>query len=127
MIYNYNKRFVSNARTLRKNMTDEEKHLWYDFLKKLPLTVNRQKNIGNYIVDFFVASKRVVIEVDGAQHGSEENRKADEKRDRDLSDLGITVLRYKNIDVNKNFNAVCEDILRHLGLSPKMLKNKNIE
>ena len=124
MIYNYNKRFVSNARTLRKNMTDEEKHLWYDFLKKLPFTVNRQKNIGNYIVDFFIASKRVVIEGDGSQHGSEENRKADEKRDRDLSNLGITVLRYKNTDVNKNFNAVCEDILRHLDLSVKMLKNK---
>ena len=50
MIYSYNKKLVSNARALRNNMTDEENHLWYDFLKKLPLTVNRQKNIGNYSV-----------------------------------------------------------------------------
>lgn len=67
MIYSYNKKLVSNARALRNNMTDEENHLWYDFLKKLPLTVNRQKNIGNYIVDFFIASKRIVIEIDGIQ------------------------------------------------------------
>ena len=67
MIYSYNKKLVSNARALRNNMTDEENHHWYDFLKKLPLTVNRQKNIGNYIVDFFIASKRIVIEIDGIQ------------------------------------------------------------
>ena len=59
MIYSYNKKLVSNARALRNNMTDEENHLWYDFLKKLPLTVNRQKNIGNYILDFFIDSKRL--------------------------------------------------------------------
>ncbi|MBQ2826585.1 MAG: DUF559 domain-containing protein, partial [Clostridia bacterium] len=64
MIYKYNKNLVSNAQALRKNMTPEEKHLWYDFLKKLPCTVNRQKNIGNFIVDFFIASKRIVIEID---------------------------------------------------------------
>lgn len=75
MIYSYNKKLVSNARALRNNMTDEENHLWYDFLKKLPLTVNRQKNIGNYIVDFFIASKRIVIEIDGIQHKMPENKK----------------------------------------------------
>ena len=55
----YNKKLISNARALRKNMTPEEKHLWYDFLKKLPCTVNRQKNIGNFIVDFYIASKNI--------------------------------------------------------------------
>ena len=116
MIYNYNKRFVSIARTLRKNMTDEEKHLWYDFLKDLPYTVNRQKNIGNYIVDFFIASKRIVIEIDGIQHRRPEHKVADEKRDRELGSLGITVLRYSNAAINKNFGAVCRDIKRHLDL-----------
>ena len=122
MIYNYNKKLVANSRSLRKNMTDEEKHLWYDFLKRLPVTVNRQKNIGNYIVDFFIASKRIVIEIDGAQHLMQENKEADIKRDADLRALGVTVLRYSNVDINGKFNTVCEDILSHLGLSASDLK-----
>ncbi len=103
-------------------MTDEEKHLWYDFLKNLPVTVNRQKNIGNYILDFFIASKRIAIEIDGAQHNMPENKDADEERDFDLRNLGITVLRYSNLDINKNFNVVCEDILQRLELQPSVLK-----
>ena len=122
MIYNYNKKLVANSRSLRKNMTDEEKHLWYDFLKRLPVTVNRQKNIGNYIVDFFIASKKIVIEIDGAQHLMQENKEADDIRDSELRALGVTVLRYSNIDINRNFNTVCEDILSHLGLSASDLK-----
>ena len=119
MIYNYSKKLVPNARTLRKNMTKEEKHIWYDFLKNLPVTVNRQKNIGNYIVDFFIAEKRVVIEIDGSQHGMEGQKAADEKRDADLNALGITVLRYRNQDINQNFYAVCQDILLKLNLEYK--------
>ena len=61
MLFKYNKNLVPCAQQLRKDMTKEEKHLWYDFLKKLPITVNRQKNIGNYIVDFLISSKRIVI------------------------------------------------------------------
>ncbi|MBQ4116559.1 MAG: endonuclease domain-containing protein [Clostridia bacterium] len=125
MIYNYNRKLKTNAQNLRKNMTDEEKHLWYDFLKKLPMTVNRQKTIGNYIVDFFIASKRVVIELDGSQHRLPENKQADEKRDADLRSLGVTVLRYRNLDVNTNFNVVCEDILKCLGLTANDLKINN--
>ena len=98
-------------------MTKEEKHLWYDFLKKLPCTVNRQKTIGDYIVDFFISHRRIVIELDGSQHNVEENKKADELRDLDLQKLGITVLRYSNMDIITRFNAVCEDILKHLELS----------
>ena len=103
-------------------MTPEEKHLWYDFLKKLPFTVNRQKNIGNYIVDFFITSKRVVIEIDGRQHGLEENKRSDAIRDIELNKLGIKVLRYKNKDINHNFNSVCEDILRNLDMQLSDLK-----
>ena len=90
----YNTGLTKNARDLRKNMTPEEKHLWYDFLKLLPITVRRQHNIENYIVDFYIAEKKIVIEVDGIQHNAEENRAADEKRDADLSHWGIKVLRY---------------------------------
>ena len=119
----YNKNLVANAQALRKKMTDEEKRLWYDFLKKLPLTVNRQKNIGNYIVDFFIASRSLVIELDGAQHLMEENKEADASRDEYMKVMGITVLRYSNVDINKNFNTVCEDILFHIGLNANDFKH----
>jgi very-short-patch-repair endonuclease len=115
-MFPYNKELVPNAKTLRKNMTPEERHLWYDFLKRLPMTVRRQHNIENYIVDFYVAEKKIVIEIDGRQHTSPEHRKADMLRDTALSKWGITVLRYTNIQVNQNFSAVTGDILRHLGL-----------
>ena len=103
-------------------MTPEEKQLWYQFLRKLPVTVNRQKNIGDYIVDFFIAQKRLVIEIDGRQHTLPKNKTADKLRDDHLKSLGITVLRYKNDSINKNFNTVCNDILKHLGLTAKDLK-----
>ena len=122
MIYNYNEKLVPLAQTLRKNMTKEEKHLWYDFLKKLPITVNRQKNIGNYIVDFFISVKRIVIEIDGAGHYLDEKIKKDKQRDEDFSKLGITVLRYTNFDINKRFNSVCKDILFHLDLNEDNIK-----
>ena len=98
-------------------MTPEEKHLWFDFLKSLPFTVRRQHNIENYIVDFYIAEKKTVIEVDGIQHQAEENKEADKKRDADLSLWGIKVLRYSNESINKNFTAVASDILKHLGLT----------
>ena len=118
----YNKKLVANARALRKNMTPEERHLWYDFLKKLPLTVKRQHNILNYIVDFYIASKKIVIEIDGAQHGEPENMCADEERDAALDGWGITVLRYTNKDINTRFNIVAQDIVNHLGLTMDDLK-----
>ena len=115
MIYKYDKALVSTAQTLRVNMTKEERHLWYDFFKKLPVTVNRQKNIGSYIVDFYIAKHRMVIELDGSQHGEKEHREADRERDDTLYKLGITVLRYTNSQVKQNFRGVCLDILRHMG------------
>ena len=112
----YNKKLVSNARTLRKNMTPEEKHLWYDFLKKLPFNVRRQHNIEDYIVDFYIAEKKIVIEIDGIQHISPEHKKADEERDAILSRWGITVLRYTNENIRKGFRVVIDDILQNLNL-----------
>ena len=117
MIYKYNKKLVANAQILRKNMTKQEKHLWYDFLKKLPITVNRQRNIGNYIVDFFIPLAKLVIEIDGAQHDMPQSQDADDHRDDHLKELGITVLRYKNSDIDTNFSVVCNDVLARLGLS----------
>ena len=120
----YNKKLVSNARTLRKNMTPEEKHLWYDFLKRLPFNVRRQHNIENYIVDFYIAEKKIVIEVDGRQHLLPEHKEADKQRDAAISSWGIVVLRYPNDSIRNNFNAVTEDILKHLGLDHSNLKTK---
>ncbi len=100
-------------------MTKEERHLWYDFLKSLPIMVHRQKVIGNYIVDFYIAEAKLVIELDGSQHFETEGTQADAVRDEYLRSLGLTVLRYANFDVNYNFNGVCEDILNRLKLSEK--------
>ena len=119
----YNKNLVSNARTLRKNMTREEKHLWYDFLKKLPFNVRRQHNIENYIVDFYIAETKTVIEVDGVQHTSQEAKESDKARDISLSLWEITVLRYSNKDINQNFKAVTDDISKNLGIRYEDLKS----
>ncbi len=103
-------------------MTPEEKHLWYDFLKRLPMTVNRQKNIGNYIVDFYISSANLVIEIDGRQHKLSEHREADKNRDDDMRMLGNTVLRYSNEDIHERFNVICEDIMKHLRIEIHDLK-----
>ena len=118
----YNKKLVSNARELRNNMTPEERHLWYDFFKKLPFRVRRQHNIENYIVDFYIAEKKIVIEIDGRQHRLPEHKEADAKRDADLAVWGITVLRYSNDSIRNHFNAVAEDILSKLDLNFSDLK-----
>ena len=99
---------------LRKNMTKEERHLWYDFLKTLPQTIHRQKIIGSYVVDFYCASAKLVIELDGSQHFEQAGQEKDAYRDAFLQEMGLTVLRYSNLDVNKNFEGVCLDILKHI-------------
>ena len=113
-----NSNLTKNSRLLRKNMTKEERHLWYDFLKALPQTVHRQKVIGSYIVDFYCASSKLVIELDGSQHYESEGQMADAVRDAFLRGLGLTVLRYSNRDIKENFNGVCQDILLHMKPSP---------
>ena len=98
-------------------MTKEERHLWYDFLKQLPVTVHRQKTIGDYIVDFYIATEKTVIELDGSQHYETQHQKLDNQRDTYLSSVGCKVLRYSNADVNNRFRDVCEDILMHLDIT----------
>lgn len=118
----YNKRNTPNSRALRKNMTPEERQLWYHFFKKLPFTVRRQLCIDEYVVDFYIAEKKIVIEVDGIQHGRMIDRQKDMIRDSRLAELGIKVLRIKNVDVNYNFEGVVSYILRHLGVKYEELK-----
>ena len=64
----HNPKLVPSAKNLRKNMTNEERHLWYEFLRDYPLRFSRQKILGKYIVDFYCAKAKLVIEVDGSQH-----------------------------------------------------------
>ena len=105
------------SQELRTNMTKEEKHLWYDFLKKIPYTINRQKVVGNYILDFYCAEAKIAIELDGAQHYEHHAKEKDEKRDEFLNQQGIVVLRYTNLELNRNFDGVCFDILRNIEAS----------
>ena len=114
----YNKELIENSRKLRKEMTPEEKHLWYDFLKKLPLTVHRQKVICSYIVDFYIPSEKIVIEIDGSQHYEHEAKEKDKKRDAKLDSLGIKVLRYTNLQINRDFENVCKDIINQITPHP---------
>ena len=102
----------------KEQTTESEKLLWY-YLKNRKLDnfrFRRQVAIGNYIVDFFIATKRIVIEIDGIQHQILDHWQTDKIRDAELQQLGITVLRYSNRDVNDNFRTVCADILKHLNL-----------
>ena len=114
--YDYNGNYTSLARALRKNMTLEEKKLWYACLSLLPITAHRQKNVGNYIVDFYIPKNLVVVELDGSQHFGKAHKQADSVRDENLKSLGITVLRYSNSVINNDFGLVVKDILSHLDL-----------
>jgi very-short-patch-repair endonuclease len=102
------------ARALRKNMTPEERRLWYCFLKRCPAKFRRQQIVGNYIADFYCHSCRLVVEVDGTQHFEDAGQDYDRQRDDFMRGLGLIVLRYSNADINQRFDSVCEDILQHL-------------
>ena len=110
----HNPHLVSNAQSLRKNMTKEERHLWYDFLRNCPVPFKRQKVFGRYIVDFYCAQAKLVIELDGSQHYTEEGEQSDAVRDEYLQGLGLTVLRYSNLDIGRNFEGVCQQILSYI-------------
>ena len=118
----HNKDIVPTAKMLRKNMTKEEKHLWYDFLRRLPIQAHRQYNIGNYIVDFYIPKKRLVIEIDGRQHLTREHKEKDGERDEFLNKEGLMVLRFSNDSIRKSFSAVCQVILNTIGLGFEDLK-----
>ena len=106
----HNKDIVSTAKMLRKNMTKEEKHLWYDFLRAYPVRFSRQKVLGKYIADFYCAEAKLVIELDGSGHYTEERKKSDEERSTFLEKYGLTVIRIPNMEIHQNFRGVCEYI-----------------
>ena len=114
MSYARNRTLLDNARSLRKSMTKEERHLWYDFLRYCRPRFRRQEIVSNYIIDFFCHDAKIAIELDGSQHYEPEHMERDAVRDEYFRGMGCTVLRYSNADVNYRFRGVCEDIWNHL-------------
>ena len=107
MIFKHNKLTVPLAKELRKDMTKEEKHLWYDYLREYPVRFIRQKVIGKYIVDFYCAKAKLVVELDGTQHYEDKEIEKDALRTEFLEQYGLKVIRISNLDINKNFEGVC--------------------
>ena len=106
----HNKQLVPLAKKLRKEMTKEERHLWYDFLRTHPVRFSRQKVLGKYIADFYSAEAQLVIELDGSQHYEDVHIEKDAERTDFLEGYGLTVLRISNNEINRNFYGVCEYI-----------------
>ncbi|MBQ2960907.1 MAG: endonuclease domain-containing protein [Oscillospiraceae bacterium] len=101
---------LEKAKSLRREMTEQERRLWYTFLRTYPVKIYKQRIIGGYIVDFYCASAKLVIELDGSQHYEDKGMDYDRKRTEYLNSLGLEVLRFSNADVNERFKSVCEMI-----------------
>lgn len=102
-----NKELKSRATELRNNATPEENKLWYEFLRTYPVRFNRQRIIGNYIADFYCGKAKLIVELDGSQHYEGKGEDYDKKRTEYLEKLGLCVLRFSNLEVNKSFYEVC--------------------
>ncbi|MBP3634024.1 MAG: endonuclease domain-containing protein [Oscillospiraceae bacterium] len=108
----YHKENIPLAKELRKNMTPWERKLWYEFLRQYPIRFQRQKCLGNYIVDFYCARARLVVELDGSGHYTKQQQEMDAQRTQELESMDLTVLRICNLDIDRNFRGVCEYIDR---------------
>ena len=110
MDYKHNKNMVANAKSLRKNMTKEERHLWFDFLRTYHIRFQRQKVLGKYIVDFYCSEAKIVVELDGSQHYEPMGIEKDTARTEYLQQYDLMVIRIPNNEVTCNFSGVCEYI-----------------
>ena len=106
----YNQSNVKIARILRRNMTNQERKLWYLFLREYPIRFQRQKSIGNYIADFYCAKAKLIIELDGSGHYEPNQILKDRIRTEKLEEMDLTVVRFLNFDIDNNFKNVCEYI-----------------
>ena len=109
-----NNHLLANARKLRKDMTPQERKLWYLLLRSYPVKFYKQRIIGPYIADFYCAAGKLVIELDGSQHYDDEGQAHDRSRTVYLNQLGLTVLRFSNADINERFSQVCDAIHQYL-------------
>ena len=110
MIMERNANITKNARVLRKHMTKEEAHLWYQFLCRFKPRFHRQYVIGNFVADFYCHQAKLVVELDGSQHCTPEEMEYDQKRTAFLEKQGLKVVRFSNLDVMHRFGNVCEEI-----------------
>ena len=110
MSLDYNRKNITLAKNLRKNATPQENHLWYDFLSKYKVRFQRQKSIDNFIADFYCHKAKLVIEIDGSQHCTEQGRKNDEFRTEILEGYNLKIIRFTNLQINTNFYEVCKYI-----------------
>ena len=117
----YHPKLKESARLLRKNMTRQEKHLWYDFLRNYPVKIYRQRVIDQYIVDFYCSAAKLVIELDGSQHYTVEGEEYDSIRTETLERYHLCVLRFSNLEIDHNFSGVCEKIEEVIFLRKKDL------
>lgn len=110
----YRRDLKQKARTLRSNMTDAEQLLWSRLRRKQVLGVQfyRQRPIGDFVVDFYAPIARLVVEVDGSQHLDDSGRARDARRDAYLRDHGLQVMRFDNLQVLKELDAVMQEIYR---------------
>lgn len=106
----YNRMNIPRAKALRRNMTPWERKLWYEFLRGYPVRFQRQKAIGNYIADFYCAKARLIVEVDGGGHYTEQQTARDKLRTSELESMKLTVVRISNLDIDSHFDGVCEYI-----------------
>ena len=110
MSIEYNKKNITLAKNLRNNATPQEKHLWYDFLSKYEIRFQRQKTIDNFIADFYCHRAKLIIEIDGSQHHTEQGKQKDDFRTEILEGYDLKVIRFTNHQINTNFYGVCEYI-----------------
>lgn len=110
MSLDYNKKNITLAKNLRKNATRQENHLWYDFLSKYEIRFQRQKAIDNFIADFYCHKAKLVIEIDGSQHYTEQGRLNDSFRTEILEGYDLKVIRFTNKQIDTNFRNVCRYI-----------------
>ncbi len=103
----YNPHHTEVARILRKEMTRQERHLWYDYLRNYPIKIYRQRPIDQYIVDFYCSRAHLVIELDGSQHYTQEGLAYDKIRTEILEMYQLEVIRFSNHEIDSNFSGVC--------------------
>ena len=108
----YSKKLIPRAKELRKNMTPQERHLWYDFLSAYPVRFQRQKAISSYIADFYCSKAKLVVEIDGSQHYTPEGKEHDDNRTYVMEQFGVKVIRFSNYEIDTNFYGVCTVIDR---------------
>jgi len=118
----HNKQLVPLAKQLRKEMTKEERHLWYDFLRTHSIRFSRQKVLGKYIADFYSAKAKLIIELDGSQHYEDDYMEKDAQRTAFLEGYGLKIIRIPNNKINRNFRGVCEYIDQEIRQSLSQLR-----